>query len=108
MRDEYIPHQNAGRSGRADLFTKAVLTLIVVLLAQATFARFNVPVAHAQGSWRYSVAEVTCRVTGKNYVANLEKAINGAANGRELVALVETSDPGRFCEYAAIFKEQAR
>ncbi len=90
----------------ADLYTKAVLTVIAGLLAWNTVVWVGIPSAHAQAaSPRYSVEVITADLTSKQYQTFLATAINGAAKGRELVTVVPFDQGGR---YFAVYQEQAR
>lgn len=87
----------------ADLYTKVILTVIAGLLAWNTLARFRVPAVHAQStSARYAVEEITADLTSAQYRTAIETAINSAAKGRELVAVIPFDQQGR---YLAVFTQ---
>ena len=86
----------------ADLYTKAILTIIAGLLAWNILVRFHVPDVHAQGtSATYFVEEITADRMSKHYQADLAAAINSASKGRQLITVIPFDQQGR---YLAVYK----
>ena len=93
----------------ADLYTKAILTIIAILLAGNALERFPVPAVHAQSiPTRYAV-ELLIFPTDLNSERwdewSLATAINRAAKGREFVTLVVPPSQGHFL---AVYKQESR
>ena len=89
----------------ADLYTKAILTVIAALLAWNTLVPFRTPAVHAQSaSSPYAVELVTAKWPSRRFQADLATAINNAAKGRELVAVL----PWGAGKYLAVYKELSR
>ncbi len=93
----------------ADLYTKAILTIIAALLAWNALGRLFVPAVHAQStSSQYAVEQLTFP-TDLNSTRwdkpALETAIGRAAKGREFVTLVVPPSQGNLL---AVYKEQSR
>ena len=87
----------------ADVYTKVILTAIAALLAWNTLDRFRVPGVHAQStSARYAVEEISADLTTNQYRAAIEMAINSAAKGRQLVAVIPFEQQGK---YLAVFTQ---
>ena len=86
----------------ADLYTKVILTVIAGLLAWNTLARFRIPAVHAQNtSSQYFVEQITADWMSKQYQADLAAAINNAAKGRQLIAVIPFDQQGK---YLAVYK----
>jgi len=86
----------------ADLYTKVIMTIIAVLLAWNTLARFHVPAVHAQGtSATYFVEQITADWMSKQYQTDLAAAINNASKGRQLITVIPHDQQGK---YLAVFK----
>ena len=80
------------------LYTNIVFTVIAGLLALNTV---RTPAAQAQAGSQYTVAVLSADYTARNHPERLQTEINGAAKGRELVALMPFDQPGR---YLAVYK----
>jgi hypothetical protein len=86
---------------RADLYTKALLIVIAVLLVLNTLGQLRGPAVHAEPtSSQYGIELVKVRWPSKQFQADLATAINDAAKGRELVTLV----PFGQTQYLAVYK----
>jgi len=86
----------------ADPYTKAILTIIAVLLAWNTLGRLRVPAVHAQStSSRYFVEQISADWMSKQYQTDLAAAINNAAKGRQLVTVLPFDQQGN---YLAVYK----
>jgi len=88
----------------ADLYTKVILTVIAALLAWNTLARLHVPAVHAQStSAQYAVEEINVDFSSNQPRASVETAINRAAKGRLLIAVVPFGQQVRY--YLAVFSQ---
>ena len=86
----------------ADLYTKAILTIIAALLAWNTLVRFRAPAVHAQGtSAVYFVEPITADWMSKEYQTELAMAINSASKGRQLITVIPFDQQGK---YLAVYK----
>src|SRR5438270_13187158 len=91
-----------------DLYTKAILTVIAVLLAWNTLSRLSAPAVHAQSmAPQYGIEVVTANWGSKQYqyLTDLGTAINNAGKGRELVSLIPHDQQG---SYLPVYKQQGR
>ena len=67
----------------------------------------HTPVAHAQGPGQHTVVLLKSAYYLDGKEAEFEKALNNAAKGGELVALVPTiQQAGQFTEYMAVFRKR--
>jgi hypothetical protein len=93
----------------ADLYVKAILTIIAGLLAWNTLSRFLVPTVHAQSIPSQYAAELLIFPLDLNSKKwderTLATAINRGANGRELVSVVVPPSAGYLL---AVYKQQSR
>jgi len=93
----------------ADLFTKAILTIVAILLAWNALERFPVPAVQAQSIPTQYAAEILIFPTDSNSERwngrTLATAINRAAKGREFVTLVVPPSQGNLL---AVYKQQSR
>jgi hypothetical protein len=88
----------------ADLYTKVILAVIAASLAWSTLARFRTSAVHAQStSAQYAVEEITADFSANEHTKSLEAAINSAAKGRQLVAVIPAGQPARY--YLAVFTQ---
>jgi hypothetical protein len=86
----------------ADLYTKVILTIIVVLLVWNSVGRLRVSAVHAQStSSRYFIEQITADWTSKQYPTDLATAINDAAKGRQLITVIPFDQQGK---YLAVYK----
>jgi len=95
----------------SDWYTRMVLTIIAGLLAWNTVSRFQAATVHAQ-SIQYGVEVITADAKlsmphqhwgSTPYPSELAAAINGAAKGRELAAMIWL---GPSDKYVAVFKQR--
>jgi hypothetical protein len=86
----------------ANRYTKAILTIITVLLAWNTLVRSHAPAVQAQGtSSIYFVDQITADRMSKQYETDLATGINNASKGRQLITVIVFDQQGT---YLAVYK----
>jgi hypothetical protein len=85
-----------------NVYRDCVLTIIAGLLAWIAVGQVGHPSVFAQSAKSQYVAEViTVNWGSQTYQADFAAAINGAAKGRELIAVLKHDQPGK---YLAVYK----